>query len=71
MWDEIVYHHGHPADGTFVAYYLKDGKLQAAAGVNRDEELLALEFLLQQGKCPSATQLLDENFDVVAFAREK
>jgi NADPH-dependent 2,4-dienoyl-CoA reductase/sulfur reductase-like enzyme/nitrite reductase/ring-hydroxylating ferredoxin subunit len=71
VWDEIVYHHGHPADGTFVAYYLKDGKLQAAAGVNRDEELLALEFLLQQGKCPSATQLLDENFDVVAFAREK
>jgi NADPH-dependent 2,4-dienoyl-CoA reductase/sulfur reductase-like enzyme len=71
VWDEIVYQHGNPADGTFVAYYLKDGKFQAAAGVNRDEDLLALEFALQQGKSPSAAQLLDENFDVVAFTREK
>lgn len=70
VWDEIVYHHGHPSEKNFVAYYLKDGNFQAAAAVNRDEDLLALEFLLQQGKCPDAAQLLDENFDVVEFAKQ-
>jgi NADPH-dependent 2,4-dienoyl-CoA reductase/sulfur reductase-like enzyme/nitrite reductase/ring-hydroxylating ferredoxin subunit len=69
-WDEIIYLHGNPADKTFVGYFLKDGKLQAAASVNRDEDLLALEFALQQGKSPSAAQLLDENFDIVAFAKQ-
>jgi len=68
VWDEIVYH-GKPEDKSFVAYYLKDGKFQAAAAVNRDDDLLALEFLLQQGKCPEAEQLLDEDFDVVALAK--
>jgi NADPH-dependent 2,4-dienoyl-CoA reductase/sulfur reductase-like enzyme/nitrite reductase/ring-hydroxylating ferredoxin subunit len=70
VWDEIIYQHGHPADKNFVGYFLKDGKFQAAAAVNRDEDLLALEFALQQGKSPSAAQLLDENFDIVAFAKQ-
>ncbi|MEO6908562.1 MAG: FAD-dependent oxidoreductase [Abditibacteriaceae bacterium] len=71
VWDEIVYQHGNPSEKTFVGYFLKDGKFQAAAGVNRDEDLSALEFLLQQGKCPDAAQLLDENFDLVKFAKGK
>lgn len=67
-WDTIIYH-GKPEDKDFVAYYLKDGKFQAAAAVNRDEDLLALEFALQQGKCPSTAQLQEEDFDIVAFAK--
>lgn len=68
-WDEIIYHHGHPSEKIFMAYYLKNDKFQAAAGVNRDEDLLALEFALQQGKVPSAAQLLEKDFDIVKFAK--
>ena len=71
VWDEIIYQHGNPSEKTFVGYYLKEGKLQAAVGVNRDDDLLALDFALQQGKCPDVKQLLDENFDIVAFAQQK
>jgi hypothetical protein len=53
-----------------VGYFLKDGELQAAAGVNCDDDLLALEFALQEGKVPSAAQLLDKDFDIVAFAKQ-
>jgi len=68
-WDEIIFRHGHPEQKEFLAYFIKDGQLQAAAAMNRDAELLALNFLLRQGKCPEVAQLLDANFDIVQFAR--
>src|SRR5690606_21630464 len=57
--DEIIYQHGHHSEKSFVAYYLQDRKLLAATAVNRDDDLLALEFALQQGKCPTAEQVMD------------
>ncbi len=66
-WDEIIYR-GSPAAKDFIAFYIKDGRLKAAAGVKRDRELDAVEFILKDRKALTPDHLRDESFDLVAFA---
>ena len=40
-WDEIVLH-GDPGKPEFIAYYVKDGHVAAAAGMDRDRDMAAL-----------------------------
>ncbi|HEY6434484.1 MAG TPA: FAD-dependent oxidoreductase [Acetobacteraceae bacterium] len=40
-WDEIVLH-GDPEKPEFLAYYVKDGRVMAAAGLDRDRDTAAL-----------------------------
>jgi NADPH-dependent 2,4-dienoyl-CoA reductase/sulfur reductase-like enzyme/nitrite reductase/ring-hydroxylating ferredoxin subunit len=40
-WDEIVMH-GDPGKPEFLAYYVKDGRVMAAAGLDRDRDTAAL-----------------------------
>ena len=44
-WDEVVVH-GDLAKPEFLAYYVKDGRVQAAAGFGRDRDTAALTLLL-------------------------
>lgn len=46
-WDEIVVH-GDLEKPEFLAYYVKDGKVIAAAGLDRDQDTAALIELFQQ-----------------------
>ena len=44
-WDEIVLH-GDLGEPEFIAYYVKDGHVAAAAGLDRDRDMAALIELL-------------------------
>lgn len=66
-WDEIIYR-GKPSEKKFLAFYVKDGKLKAAAGLKRDREIDALEFLLLDGRALTPEQMRDEGFDLVQYA---
>jgi apoptosis-inducing factor 3 len=46
-WDEIVLH-GDPTKPKFIAYYVKDGHVAAAAGLDRDRDMAALIELFTQ-----------------------
>ena len=55
-WDEIVYH-GNAADRDFLAFYIKDSVVLAAAGMNRDQDIAAIEELMRLNRMPSGSQL--------------
>ena len=55
-WDEIIVN-GDIAAKEFVAYYVKEGKAAAAAGMNRDRELAEFEELIRLGKVPPIEEL--------------
>lgn len=65
-WDEIIYR-GSPEQKDFVAFYVKDGQLLAAAGCNHDQDLIALEFILQRNLPLSVEQMRDPSFSLVDY----
>jgi len=67
-FDQVVYR-GVVEAGKFLAGYYRGGSLKAAATVGLAHELIGVERLLRLGKPPSAAQLGDEGFDLVAAAR--
>ncbi len=66
-WDEIIYR-GSPEDKDFVAFYVKDGALKAAAGTKHDQVMDAIEFILLEGKPLTPDQMRDEGFDLIQYA---
>ena len=62
--DEIILD-GDPRWPPFLAYYLRDGKMLAAAGTHRDADLAAMHELLRTGKTPSAERLRQGSFSPV------
>jgi NADPH-dependent 2,4-dienoyl-CoA reductase/sulfur reductase-like enzyme/nitrite reductase/ring-hydroxylating ferredoxin subunit len=70
QWDEIIVDGALQAQ-TFIAYYVKDGRVLAAAGVNRDQEMAALQELLRRDLVPHAEQLKDPSFDVMNLLKNK
>jgi NADPH-dependent 2,4-dienoyl-CoA reductase/sulfur reductase-like enzyme len=67
-WDEIIYRDGTPEQRSFVAFYLKGGKLKAAAGVKHDPEMDAIELILRDDLPLSNVQMQDQSFDLIAYA---
>ena len=55
-FDDILYT-GDVDDGGFIAYYLKDGAVRAAACAKWDAEVAALEHLMLQDRLPSSDDL--------------
>lgn len=55
-WDEIVYQ-GDVAAQDFLAFYVKDGRALAVAGVNRDRDMAAVEELIRLNLMPGADEL--------------
>jgi NADPH-dependent 2,4-dienoyl-CoA reductase/sulfur reductase-like enzyme len=51
-WDEIIYQ-GDVASQSFLAFYVLDGHIVAAAGMNHDAELLYITELLGQKQMPT------------------
>ncbi len=67
-WDEIVYS-GNVAAQDFVALYVKGGRVLAAAGVNRDRDMAALEELFRLNLMPGAEELKGRETDFAALLR--
>ena len=55
-WDEIIYR-GDLASHDFLAFYVKNNRVLAVAGMNRDHEMAAAEELLRLGLMPTREQL--------------
>ncbi|HEX8294620.1 MAG TPA: FAD-dependent oxidoreductase [Pyrinomonadaceae bacterium] len=55
-WDEVVYQ-GEVAAQDFLAFYVKGGRVLAAAGVNRDRDVAAIEELMRLNLMPGAEEL--------------
>lgn len=67
QWDEIIYR-GNVEEKDFIAFYVKDGRLKAAAGVKHDREMDAIEFILKDGKALTPDNMRDEAFDLITYA---
>jgi NADPH-dependent 2,4-dienoyl-CoA reductase/sulfur reductase-like enzyme/nitrite reductase/ring-hydroxylating ferredoxin subunit len=63
-WDEIVYR-GEVSSQDFLAFYVKNNRVLAVAGMNRDVEMAAIEELMRLDRMPAAEQLKFDNFNWV------
>jgi NADPH-dependent 2,4-dienoyl-CoA reductase/sulfur reductase-like enzyme len=68
-WDDVIFWGGTPAGRKFIAFYVQDGRLQAAAGCGYDRELDAVEFILRDALPLSPNQMRDPAFDLITYAR--
>jgi NADPH-dependent 2,4-dienoyl-CoA reductase/sulfur reductase-like enzyme len=55
-WDEIIYR-GDVASQDFLAFYMKDNRVRAVAGMNRDREMAAIEELMRRDRMPTREPL--------------
>lgn len=68
-WDELIIH-GDVAARNFLAFYIKGGRMLAAAGLQQDRQLAALSELMRIDKLPSAETLRREpGFDFQAHLK--
>jgi apoptosis-inducing factor 3 len=68
-FDQTVYR-GVVEEGKFLAAYFRKGVLKAAATIGMPLDLVAIERLMRLGAAPSAAQLEDPGFDLMAAARK-
>jgi hypothetical protein len=68
-WDEVIVK-GDVKQMKFVAYYIKKGKVVAAAAMNSLNSIMTINEALNQGVMPTADQIRknDFNLDVVTEA---
>ncbi|KUG06106.1 FAD-dependent oxidoreductase [Solirubrum puertoriconensis] len=63
--DEIIFH-GNVAEQNFVALYVADGQIKAAAAMNRDPDIICLEALMELNAMPAPDAVRDSaNWDAV------
>ncbi|RIV22177.1 pyridine nucleotide-disulfide oxidoreductase [Fibrisoma montanum] len=51
--DDIIYDGDPEQDEAFIAFYVQAGQVKAAAGVKRDQDMIAIRELMQTGRLPS------------------
>ena len=62
-WDRIVYR-GDLSAHDFLAFYIKDDRVLAVAGMHRDREMAAAEELMRLGRMPSPDHLESEDISL-------
>ena len=67
-WDAILVR-GDVEKQDFIAFFVSNGALQAAAGANRDQEMDAIEFILRDHMALTPEQMKDESFDLIAYSK--
>ncbi|HKQ74913.1 MAG TPA: FAD-dependent oxidoreductase [Blastocatellia bacterium] len=55
-WDEIIFQGDVPAQ-NFLAFYVKGNRVRAVAGMNRDQDMAAVEGLMRDDRMPTPDQL--------------
>ncbi len=54
-WEEIICQ-GSPADRKFLAFYVKDNQVLAAAGMQREQEMAVLADLIRLKQTPASAE---------------
>jgi hypothetical protein len=67
-WDEIITHGAIDAK-DFVAFYVRENVILAAAGNNRDREIAAIEELMRLNRMPGADVIRKGGIDLHALVR--
>jgi NADPH-dependent 2,4-dienoyl-CoA reductase/sulfur reductase-like enzyme/nitrite reductase/ring-hydroxylating ferredoxin subunit len=67
-WDEIIYR-GDLASHEFLAFYVKNNRVLAVAGMNRDGEMAAAEELLRLDRMPTREQLQSHDVSLMEMLR--
>ncbi len=67
-WDDIIIH-GDVASQEFIAYYVKNDRVCAAAGNNMEKEMAAIELLMVLNKMPSPKELTDGRIKIIEFLK--
>lgn len=70
QWDEIIYQ-GDVSARDFLAFYVKEHRVLAVAGMNRDQEMDAAEELMRLGRMPAAEQLKGDAVKLMEALRNK
>ncbi|GAB2529782.1 FAD-dependent oxidoreductase [Spirosoma aerophilum] len=52
-FEEIIFDGNPETDESFLALYVQHGKVKAAAGLKRDQDIIAIRELMQEGRMPS------------------
>jgi 3-phenylpropionate/trans-cinnamate dioxygenase ferredoxin reductase subunit len=65
-WDDVVLR-GHPAQDSFMAFYLKGGRIEAVCGVNRSRDTSNAKRLLGQINVP-VENLANDDFSLANVA---
>jgi NADPH-dependent 2,4-dienoyl-CoA reductase/sulfur reductase-like enzyme/nitrite reductase/ring-hydroxylating ferredoxin subunit len=68
-WDEIMVN-GNISDKNFIAFYIKNNQVQAAAGCNRNREMAAIEELMRLKKMPAPENLKSDSIDLISLLKE-
>ncbi|MGE5446258.1 MAG: FAD-dependent oxidoreductase, partial [Ignavibacteriales bacterium] len=63
-WDDIIIH-GDLSSKEFIAFYVKDNRVLAAAGNKRDKEMAAIEELIHLNKLPTPEALQNNQVDLL------
>jgi NADPH-dependent 2,4-dienoyl-CoA reductase/sulfur reductase-like enzyme len=69
-WDDIIIH-GDVALHDFIAYYVKNNRVYAAAGNNKEKELAAIEVLMRLNRMPSPTELRGGAINLIEFLNKQ
>ncbi len=69
-WDEIIFQ-GDVSAQNFLAFYVKDGRVLAVAGMNHDREVAAIEGLMRLESLPSPDQLRSGSVNILALLHSK
>ncbi|HEV8590044.1 MAG TPA: FAD-dependent oxidoreductase [Pyrinomonadaceae bacterium] len=65
-WDEIIYQ-GDVSARDFLAFYVKENRILAVAGMNRDREMAAIEELMRLNRMPMVAQIKHGPADVTGL----
>lgn len=66
QWDEIIFN-GDLHKRQFIAFYVKDNQVLAAATSQRDTETAAISELMRLNQMPSPEALRDGSLDLVGL----
>lgn len=66
-WDEQI-NWGEISSKEFISFFVKDNKVIAAAGSNRDKEMAAVQYLLRLKKLPLPESIRKKSIDILELA---
>jgi apoptosis-inducing factor 3 len=65
-WDEIIFS-SYPGSKEFIAYYIKDNSVIAAAGINKNKDMAIIHELLSEDKMPQPEKLRKRGIDISLY----
>ena len=66
-WDEIIFD-GDVASRNFIAFYIRNNEVHAAAGCKRDKQMAAILKLMHMKRMPAASEIRGNSLDFVRLA---